>query len=123
MPKTRVVFWCDDSGKAPFVGWFAGLPEKAQDKCLVRIERLQEFGHLLRRPEADYLDDGIYELRINHLNVNYRILYFFHGQQLVVFSHGVATQQAAVPKAEMKTAIDRRKQYTASPELHMYLEK
>ncbi len=64
---------------SPFLDWFDGLPPKAQDKCRVRIERLRELGHELRRPEADYLRDGIYELRVKHQGVNYRLLYFFHG--------------------------------------------
>lgn len=47
----------------PFVDWFRELPTHARDKVLVRIERLRELGHELRRPEADSFRDGIYELR------------------------------------------------------------
>jgi hypothetical protein len=43
---------------------FDSLQPKALDKCTVRIERPQEMGHELRRPEADFLRDGIYELRV-----------------------------------------------------------
>jgi putative component of toxin-antitoxin plasmid stabilization module len=50
------------------------LPARAQDKCTVRIERLAELGHGLRRPEAGFLRDGIYELRAKHGGVNYRML-------------------------------------------------
>jgi len=67
----------DDDGAAPLLDWLDVLPQKVQDKCIVRIERLSEQGHELRRPEADYLRDSIHELRIRHLRVNYRILYFF----------------------------------------------
>jgi hypothetical protein len=35
----------------------------------------------LRRPHADYLEDGIYELRWRNGTVQYRILYFFHGRE------------------------------------------
>jgi hypothetical protein len=31
---------------------------KAQQKCLARLKRLEDLGHELRRPEADYLRDG-----------------------------------------------------------------
>jgi DNA-binding XRE family transcriptional regulator len=47
----------------PFVDWFEKLPDHAKDKVLVRIERLQDLGHELRWPEADFLRDGIRELR------------------------------------------------------------
>lgn len=69
-------------------------------KCLHRIERLKEMGHMLRRPEADFLRDGIYELRVRHLNVNYRLLYFFHGQAISIISHGL-TKEAEVPLKEI----------------------
>jgi hypothetical protein len=41
-----------EDGSAPFVDWFTGLPLHARDKVLVRIERLRELGHELRRPEV-----------------------------------------------------------------------
>jgi phage-related protein len=123
MPKIQVVFWCDEKGTAPFLGWFSELTPKAQDKCLVRIERLKELGHELRRPEADNLGDGIYELRLKHQQVNYRILYFFHGRQLVVLTHGFAKQQAAIPLVELKTAVDRKNKFIGSPNRHTYTEK
>ena len=49
----------------PVVEWLEELPAKALQggKCLARLERLEQLGHELRRPEADYLRDDIYELR------------------------------------------------------------
>ena len=79
MPKTTVVFYQDDPETVPVLDWLASLPAKALDKCRVRIERLRDLGHELRRPEADFLRDGIYELRVRLRTSNYRMLYFFHG--------------------------------------------
>ena len=64
MPKTTVVFYQDDPDTVPVFDWLDSLPAKALDKCRVRIERLRDLGHELRRPEADFLRDGIYELRV-----------------------------------------------------------
>jgi len=64
MPKTKVVFFKEADGTVPILEWFDSLQEKALDKCRVRIERLEELGHELRRPEADLLRNGIYELRV-----------------------------------------------------------
>ena len=77
LPKTEVVFFASTPGVAPLLEWLDQLPTKVQDKCLVRIERLAELGYELRRPEADLLRDGIYELRVRYGTVNYRILYFW----------------------------------------------
>ncbi len=84
MPKSRVVIYREEDGSAPFVDWFTELPVYARDKVLVRIERLREPGHELRRPEADLLRDGIYELRATARGVHYRVLYFFHKQVAAV---------------------------------------
>jgi hypothetical protein len=77
VPRTKVVLYRSADGSCPFLEWFEKLPPKAQDKCYVRLERLRDLGHELRRPEADFLRGGIYELRAGLQNRNYRILYFF----------------------------------------------
>ncbi len=78
-----------------------------QDKCIVRIERLAELGHQLRRPEADFLRDGVSALRTSFQTVNYRMLYFFY-QQTAVISHGL-TKEKQVPDREIELAILHRK--------------
>ena len=71
MPRIRVVFYQETAGSAPVLEWLDALPPKAQDKCRVKIERLQDLGHELRRPEADLLRDGMYELRVGLQGINY----------------------------------------------------
>ena len=39
------------------------------------------------------LRDGIYELRIGLQGLNYRILYFFHGKEAAVVSHGLIKER------------------------------
>ena len=73
MPKTLVVFFRESVGSVPVLEWLSTLRqtnEKAFAKCVVRVERLEEAGHELRRPEADMLRAGIYELRAKHLRVH-----------------------------------------------------
>ena len=80
MPSTGVVFFREGDGTVPVLDWLKRLRRtnvKAFAKCLVRVERLAELGHDLRRPEADLLRDGIHELRARCGSVQYRLLYFF----------------------------------------------
>jgi len=63
MPPTQIIFYREEHGGVPLLDWLDGLPDKARLKCLARLQRLEMLGHELRRPEADYLRDGIYELR------------------------------------------------------------
>jgi phage-related protein len=78
------------------------------------LQRLAEFGRELRRPTADYLRDGAYEVRIKHLGVNYRILYGFVGQDIVLVSHGISKLQR-IPAKEIDVAIERLAKYRTNP--------
>ncbi len=118
MPETRVVFFRDSDGSIPIKDWLDTLPKKVRAKCIDKIERLQALGHELRRPEADYLRDGIYELRLRFRNVRYRILYFFHGNVAAVISHGIMKKTQEVPKREIERAIRRKKKFELSPQRH-----
>jgi phage-related protein len=121
VPRTRVVLYREEDGSCPFLEWFAELPAKAQDKCYVRLDRLREMGHQLRRPEADFLRDGICELRASLQGVQYRILYVFHGAIAAVVSHGLIKERVVPPK-EIDRAITRKNRFTANPERHTYEE-
>ena len=121
MPRTRVIFFKDKNGSVPILDWLDGLPRKAQAKCIARIQRLRDLGHELRRPEADLLRDGIYELRVGLSGVNYRLLYFFHGKAAAVLSHGL-TKQREVPAREIELAIRRKQLFETSPKDHTHEE-
>src|SRR5882757_11181580 len=121
MPKTKVVFFKEDDGSVPILEWLDSLQEKELDKCTVKIERLGEMGHELRRPEADFLRDGIYELRVGLQHVNYRMLYFFHGRTAAVLSHGLI-KEAEVPAKEIEKAIERKRKFEMNPQAHTYEE-
>jgi hypothetical protein len=120
VPQTQVVIFAAEDGSSPLLGWLDALQTKARDKCLVRIERLAELGHELRRPEADYLRDDIYELRVRHGNVQHRILYFFH-EGRAVLSHG-CTKEDVVPPAEIERAAANRSRFIRNPIHHTYEE-
>ncbi len=120
MPKTDVLFYCERDGSVPLVDWLDGLPEKVSLRCLARLERLGQMGHELRRPEAAYLKGGIYELRRRIGTVNYRMLYFFHGRDAVVVSHGFSKREAKVPVTEIASAMRRKKMFEADPGNHTH---
>ena len=120
MPKVLVVFYAEENGSAPALEWLDKLPPKVQNKFIVRMERLAECGSDLRRPEADVLRDGIYELRVRNINVNYRILYFFNGP-CAVLSHGL-TKTDNVPGADIDRAIVRREAFVREPQRHTHKE-
>jgi hypothetical protein len=124
VPRTRVLFFQEAAGNVPVVEWIRELRRrdgKVYAKCVAAIERLAELGHELRRPLAEYLRDGIYELRPKSGHVNYRILYFFHGQNVAVLASGL-TKEREVPPGEIDRAIARKRVFETVPNGHSYEE-
>lgn len=123
MPETKVYFYKEE-GTVPMVDWLKEISRKdrkAVVKCFAQIELLKTYGYELHRPYADFLRDGIYELRVSFRHVQYRILYFFHGQNLVLLTHGLE-KEGKVPDIEIDRAIERKSKFEAKPEDHSYEE-
>lgn len=126
MPPTEVRAFRHGAGEVPILRWLDDLAERdprAYVKCLAVIQRLAAEGHTLRRPTADVLRDGVYELRLRCGTVQYRILYFFSGRNVATLSHGL-TKEAKVPERDIGLAAERRRlvaadgdRYTAQLEL------
>lgn len=113
MPRVRVVLFLEE-GACPVLQWLESLPERVHAKGAARIRRLAELGHEMRRPEADYLGEGIYELRWRWQSVHYRLLYFFHGREAVILSHGF-TKEGRVPPREIDLAVRRKASFHRNP--------
>ncbi|MCA9214187.1 MAG: type II toxin-antitoxin system RelE/ParE family toxin [Planctomycetales bacterium] len=122
MPQTEVFFFQDDDKSVPVLDWlnsFRERKERAFKKCFGLIRLLEEFGHELRRPRADYLRDGVYELRTKVGNVNYRILYGFVGENVGLLAAGL-TKEKQVPAAEIEKAIARIAKYKSDPKKYRF---
>jgi len=63
------------------------------------------------------LRDGVYELRTEVRNVNYRLLYGFVGKDIALLSHGI-TKKKKVPSREIDLAATRLRRFSANPKLH-----
>ncbi len=120
MPQTIVRYYCEADGSIPFEDWLLELRKTKRHeykKCLFLIELLKDFGRDLRRPRADYLRDGVYELRSEARGVNYRLLYGFVSQNVTVISHGF-TKEKKVPDTEIELAIVRLERSRHNPGVH-----
>jgi phage-related protein len=125
MPRIHVAFYQEADGTVPVLAWLQELRrtnERAWTNCRVRIELLAQLGHQLRRPAADYLRDGIYELRAKQGHVQYRILYFFHDRQAAILAHSL-TKEDTIPAVDIERAIKRKKLFESNPQKHTYEEE
>ena len=126
MPQSRVVFYQERRNDVPVLDWLKSLlkqDRKGYANCVVRISQLAELGHELRRPTADYLRDGVYELRAKHRNVQYRILYFFHGQNVAILAHALTKEGSPVPNLDIERAIKRKELFEKNPDKYTYSEE
>jgi phage-related protein len=117
MPKTKLIFYREIDGTTPLLEWLDKQPDIIQDKCTAVIRLLADYGFELRRPNCDYLRDGIYELRTRYGSVHYRILYGYAGQNIALLSHG-CTKEKEVPKSDMEQAIKNLKSFKQNPKAH-----
>jgi len=117
MPTTRLVIYQDMDGAAPLLDWLSEQTDRVRAKCRSKLERLRQFGNELRRPDCDYLRNGIYELRARDGNVHYRILYGFVGQHIVLLSHG-CTKERAIPNREIERAVKNLAMFKGNPVAH-----
>ena len=125
MPRTKVVFFQKTPDDSPVLEWLKTLRNKdpkGYTNCIARIKLLAESGYELRRPAADYLRDGIYELRAKHRNIQYRILYFFYGQNVAILAHAIIKEKSSVPSIDIKRAIERKELFESNPETYTYSE-
>jgi hypothetical protein len=123
MPLTEVYFYKDDDESVPVLDWLLELQKKnprATRKCFSLIKLLRDLGNELRRPRADLLRDGVYELRTEVGKVNYRILYGFVGKNAAVLACGL-TKKKTVPPAEIDMAVTRIGIYKKNPAQHRFV--
>ena len=72
--------------------------------------------------EADFLREGIHELRAQTGRVHYQMLYFFYGRNVAVLDHAL-TKEGKVPDADIERAIRRKKAFERDPARHTYEEE
>jgi len=116
MPEVEIRFFKEDNGSVPCDEWLRSLSREKQAKCYAALGRLRRYGWELRRPHVENLGDGIWELRIRIENLQYRILYFFHGRRAVVLSHGIVKKSNAVPPVDIEKAKWRKVRFEENPE-------
>ncbi|HLF18195.1 MAG TPA: type II toxin-antitoxin system RelE/ParE family toxin [Candidatus Omnitrophota bacterium] len=90
------------------------LSLKEQFKIVAYFNELRIQGHNLRRPMADYIGDGIYELRPRHN----RIFYFFFLRDNVILLHAIRKKTDSIPQGDLDLCL-KRKQLVEQAEGHI----
>ncbi len=99
-----VYHFIDEDGCLPVKEFIDFLTEKEQAKVYAYINELKNQGHNLRRPMADYLRNGIYELRPR----DNRIFYFFYLRDRAILVHAIKKYVKRIPEGDLKLCIKRK---------------
>ena len=107
----RMIFYRNASGKCPIEEFVENLPSEDAKEVVATIAALRELGNKARRPMADYLENGIYELRARRFKKQFRVLYTFSGRQTILLLTGFVKKTKSVPVQRIKRAKALRKDY------------
>jgi hypothetical protein len=84
------------------IDFISGQNDSKRSKIFNWIDKLEELGPNLPRPYADYLKDGIYELRIKLSGNQIRILYFFCYKEFIILARYFNKKSNRVPEKEIE---------------------
>lgn len=99
----EVEFYKTLRGDAPVRDFIDKLSERQQNKVLGFIKKLEDEGHLLRRPTAGHLGDKLWELRPD----DHRILYAFYDRTKIVLLHAVTKKKKELDQRDLGLAFVR----------------
>jgi len=101
-----IYYFIDKRGRSPVEEFLNIVTDKEKGKIFAYLVELQRQGHNLRRPMADYLGHGIYELRPK----DNRIFYFFFLEDAAVLVHAIKKKTDKVPENDLCLCINRKAQ-------------
>jgi phage-related protein len=101
---SSIYYFVEKDGTVPVKIFIKSLPVKERAKVFAYLMELKNQGHNLRRPMADYLKDGIYELRPK----DNRILYFFFVKDTAVLVHALRKKTDRIPEGDLNLCVKRK---------------
>ena|SRR3989338_2327492 len=115
---SEIYFFINERSQSPVKEFINSLPVQERAKVFAYISELKAQGHNLRRPMADYLGRGIYELRPH----SHRLFYFFYLKDNVVIVHAMRKKTNKIPESDIKLCL-KRKEKLESTNAHSQIER
>ena len=101
----EMVFYERANGEVPAQEFLDSLTIKLREKTLRSLALLQELGPQLRGEEAEYIRDGLFELRTQFGSDITRIFYFFFVGRKIVVTSGFIKKSQKTPRREIERAL------------------
>ena len=107
-PVYTVVFYRTARGDSPIDRFLDDLDRRVRAKVEKWLVLLEQEGPRLPRPHADVVEGPIRELRVGFGRLEVRLLYFFHGKEMIVVATGFLKKTRTIPVEELKRARHAR---------------
>ena len=104
----KKVIYYENKGRKYVKEFIDELNDKIKGKVLARIEYVGQHWHELGRPYIDYLEDGLYEIRIPFAHNQIRVLYAYMFRNYIVLLHVIKKKTKKVPEND-KLRAEKRK--------------
>ena len=104
----NVFYYEDAKGRCQVHDFIEKRQERERGKILALLEKLEERGPHLPRPYADFLEQGIHELRVKLRGDQTRFLYFFCYRDFIIITHVFTKNTSRVPSKEIRKAVKLR---------------
>ena len=101
-----IYYFVDERGNKPIEEFIRALPKKERARVFAYIVELKKQGNNLRRPMAENLGNGIYELRPK----DNRIFYFFYLRDNAVLVHAIKKYTKRIREGDLRLCIKRKSQ-------------
>ncbi len=100
----NIYYFLDERGESPVKEFIKALSQDERANVFAYIAELKNQGHNLRRPLADYLGQGIYELRPK---AN-RVFYFFFLKNSAVLVHAIRKKTDKISNRDLEVCLKRK---------------
>lgn len=111
MIKWKITYYTSANGASPVTDFIDSLDDTVQAKVINTVKLLKEFGIQLGGSHTKKLKGtDVWELRILGSD-SIRVIYVAVEQQTFLLLHGFKKKSFKTPPKEIKTAIDRLREY------------
>ena len=109
--KLRLYFYYNANNKSCVREFYNSLNIKIQSKILAYINLLISQNGQLGLPYTKYINDKIWELRVDFDKNYYRIFYFIFDGKKIILLHGFSKKTNKTPQNELNKARNRHQDY------------
>lgn len=100
----EIIFYRKENDRCPIEEFISKSNDHEKVEIAAHLDALSQLGFKARRPLVDFLEDGIYELRVRIVKKQIRALYFFFQRDKIVVTHAFVKKSPNPYSMEIKKA-------------------